>query len=154
MSIQLEHLKISKNLPRAEIFLDFKTKKYQSGDFIIEALIGLVLMAIIAVGVTTITSKVEKGKREMSVQELAVSQLRELLVRHGNGAIDLCDGTDETITLPDETLTVNTNGTCTKASTTVNGVTISDLNQPIVLSVTSSAYNATYSVGGAVAGQR
>jgi len=113
---------------------------------LIEALIGLVLMAIVAVGVTTITSKVEKGKREMSVQDLAISQLQELLVKNGTGAINLCDSTDETITLPDETITVVATG-CARVAATVNGVALTDLKQPIVLSATTSN-GATYTVGG------
>lgn len=118
----------------------------QRGDMLIEALIGLVLMAIVAVGVTTITSKVEKGKREMSVQDLAISQLQELLVKNGTGAINLCDSTDETITLPDETITVVATG-CARVAATVNGVALTDLKQPIVLSATTSN-GATYTVGG------
>ncbi|HNG59097.1 MAG TPA: hypothetical protein PKZ52_04675 [Cellvibrionaceae bacterium] len=127
------------------------TPKFQRGDMLIEALIGLVLMAIVAVGVTTITSKVEKGKREMSVQDLAVSQLQELLVKNGNGSINLCDSTPETITLPDETITVAASG-CTTVSATINGVAFTDLKQPIVLSATSSKNGAKYTVGG-VSGQ-
>ena len=127
----------------------------QTGDFLIEAIIGLVLMAIVAVGVTTVTAKVEKGKREMSVQDLAVSQLRELLIKHGNGTVNLCDNTPETITLPNEStaLTVTATG-CNTTSGTVNGVTFTDLKQPIVLSVGSDS--STYgkiTVGGAAAAQ-
>ena len=114
---------------------------------LIEALIGLVLMAIVAVGVTTITSKVEKGKREMSVQDLAVSQLQELLVKNGNGSINLCDSTPETISLPDETISVDVTG-CASVAATINGVAFTDLKQPIVLSATSGKYNAKYTVGG------
>ncbi|MFO1369883.1 MAG: hypothetical protein U1F46_12880 [Marinagarivorans sp.] len=124
-----------------------KIFRLQTGDMLIEALIGLVLMAIVAVGVTTITSKVEKGKREMSVQDLAVSQLQELLVKNGNGTIDLCDGTPETITLPDETISVDPKG-CPRVAATINGVAFTDLKQPIVLSATSGKYKATYTVGG------
>jgi hypothetical protein len=127
--------------------------KFQTGDMLIEALIGLVLMAIIAVGVTTITSKVEKGKREMSVQDLAVSQLQELLVKNGNGTVDLCDSTPETITLPDETITIPLPASCALASTTVNGVAFTDLKQPIVLSAVSAKLNATFTVGGVSAQQ-
>ncbi len=121
--------------------------RLQKGDILIEALIGLMLMAIVAVGVTTITSKVEKGKREMSVQDLAISQLQELLVKNGNGTIDLCDSTIETITLPDETIEVDATG-CTKVAATINGVALTDLNQPIVLSATSTKTGAVYTVGG------
>lgn len=126
--------------------------KYQTGDMLIEALIGLVLMAIVAVGVTTITSKVEKGKREMSVQDLAVSQLQELLVKNGNGSINLCDTTPETVTLPDETITVFASG-CTTVAATINGVAFTDLKQPIVLTATSSKNGAIYTVGGISAQQ-
>jgi hypothetical protein len=127
----------------------------QAGDFLIEAIIGLVLMAIVAVGVTTVTAKVEKGKRDMSVQELAVSQLRELLIRHGNGTVNLCDSTVETISLPTETtpLTVTATG-CNPIAGTVNGVTFTDLKQPIVLSVGSdSGPYGKITVGGAIAAQ-
>lgn len=125
------------------------TKFYrkQAGDMLIEALIGLVLMAIIAIGVTTITSKVVKGKREMSVQDLAVSQLQELLVKNGNGTVNLCDTTPESIVLPEETITVVATG-CTPVTSTVNGVSLTDLKQPIVLSATSSKNNAVFTVGG------
>lgn len=124
-----------------------KIFRLQTGDMLIEALIGLVLMAIVAVGVTTITSKVEKGKREMSVQDLAVSQLQELLVKNGNGSINLCDSTPETISLPDETISVDVTG-CASVAATINGVAFTDLKQPIVLSATSGKYNAKYTVGG------
>jgi type II secretory pathway pseudopilin PulG len=127
----------------------------QTGDFLIEAIIGLVLMAIVAVGVTTVTAKVEKGKREMSVQELAVSQLRELLIQHGNGTVNLCDSTAETITLPNEATPLPVTATgCNTTSGTVNGVAFTDLKQPIVLSVGSDT--GTYgkiTVGGAAAAQ-
>ncbi|MEY4589509.1 MAG: hypothetical protein RL497_1585 [Pseudomonadota bacterium] len=122
--------------------------RLQAGDFLIEAIIGLVLMAIIAVGVTTITSKVEVGKRQMSVQDLAVSQLRELLVNHGNGTVNLCDSTPETITLPDATLTVTATG-CNTTTGTVNGTTLSGLKQPIVLSAgTDTGTYGRFTVGG------
>lgn len=120
----------------------------QRGDILIEALIGLVLMAIVAVGVTTITSKVAKGKREMSVQDLAISQLQELLIKNGNGTVNLCDNTPETITLPDETITVKATG-CSAVAATINGVAFTDLKPPIVLSAKSSKPDgAEYTVGG------
>lgn len=126
---------------------EFHCRKNQTGDMLIEALIGFLLMAIIAVGVTTITSKVEKSKREMSVQDLAISQLQELLLKNGNGTIDLCDATPESIVLPDETITVVATG-CNKVTSTINGVSLTDLKQPIVLTATSTKIDAIFTVGG------
>lgn len=84
----------------------------QRGDFLLEALVGMVLMAIISMGVVFVTSKASVAQRDMQVQEIAVNQMRsrlqsgnnlcaanQTLALPGNGAVAVatrgCDGTTQ-----------------------------------------------------------
>ena len=64
--------------------------KTQRGDFLLESLIGLVLMAILGMGTVYVTSQVSHSHRDMQMQEIAVRQLRAALIMNGTGSIDIC----------------------------------------------------------------
>lgn len=79
------------NLRRTNIHI----YRHQRGDFLLESLVGMVLMAIISMGVVFVTSKASVAQRDMQVQEIAVNQMRTLLQAGNN----LC-AANQTISLP------------------------------------------------------
>lgn len=73
--------------------------KRQKGDFLLESLIGLVLISIVGMGEVYVSAKALVAERHMRVQEIAVGQMRAALMANKMGSIDLCaDGMN--ITLP------------------------------------------------------
>lgn len=68
----------------------------QRGDILVESLVGLVLMAILGAGVSYLTSRMVVSQRDMKIENLAVTRMRDLLLDQG---LALC-GTTPTITLP------------------------------------------------------
>ena len=108
-------------------------------------------MALVGMGVVYVTSRVEVSKRDMSVQDIAVTQMRNLLIQNGNGTINLCDNASHTITVPGEannSVALSISG-CTAANsgTVVNGVTVTGFTSPLTLSATTTKLG-TISVGG------
>ena len=53
--------------------------KQQTGDFLIEAMIGTLITALVSLGTLAITSRVLLTQEEMSRQEVVVTTLREQL---------------------------------------------------------------------------
>lgn|GEM_PF-5043861 len=58
---------------------DMYSLKQQTGDFLIEAMIGTLITALVSLGTLAITSRVLLTQEEMSRQELVVTTLREEL---------------------------------------------------------------------------
>lgn len=113
--------------------------KYQQGDFLIEAIIGLALMAIVGIGVVHMSDRISLSKRETSVQDLVINQLRDLLVKNGSGSLKLCGtGASQapTINIPGRPNPVAVSVDCGSTSNiTINSVTVSGVQQPVILSV-------------------
>lgn len=103
----------------------FKPARHrQRGDILLESLIGIVLLSIIGLGMTYATSRAAVAQRDMKVQNIAVSQMRDLISRYGK---TLCagDASLAKITVPMQTAALTLDASCTNtASITVDGVTI------------------------------
>lgn len=124
----------------------------QRGDFLIESLIGLLLMAIIGMGVVFVTSRMSVSQKDMRMQEIAVNQMRALLLNNGTGGINLC-ATPPSVKLPG----VAENDIVTEVigcdppdmiEVTVGGVSIGQMPKPLFISVTSDALGGEVIVGG------
>ncbi|MBD8495545.1 type II secretion system protein [Pseudomonas syringae] len=97
----------------------------QRGDILLESLIGIVLMSIIGLGMTYASSRAAVSQRDMKVQNLAVSQMRDLIARYGKALCSTQAG-QARITLPMQTTAITLDATCTDApSVTIGGVAIS-----------------------------
>lgn len=133
----------------------------QKGDFLVESLIGMVLLAIIGVGVVTIASKVSISQKDTNVQTLAINQMRTALMTNGIDGHDVCANTP-TVTLPGAgTVAVSVQG-CTsslnaKTSAVISNpdtnsgmasVTVTDVPRPIVISARSGGLPGEVIVGG------
>lgn len=112
----------------------------QQGDFLLEALIGMVLMAIISMGVVYVTSKASVSQRDMQVQEIAISQLRNLL----QNGVGLCDA-GQTVTLPGNgAAAIQTQGCAANQPVdlvAVIGASSIAVPSPVVMSVNIGANN-------------
>ncbi len=97
----------------------------QRGDILLESLIGIVLMSIIGLGMTYASSRAAVSQRDMKVQNLAVSQMRDLIARYGK-ALCTTDAAQAKILLPMQTTAITLEASCTDAaSVTIGGVAIS-----------------------------
>lgn len=122
----------------------------QRGDLLIESLIGMVLMAIIGMGVVFVTSKMSVSQKDMRLQEIVVNQLRAYLINNGTGTIDLCT-VKPVINVPgiqiaQDKILVHGCGTFVTAS--VNGASVANVPSPLVISVEDAALGGKIVVGG------
>ena len=124
-----------------------------SGDFLIEAMIGVLLMGIVGAGVTFVTSRVSVSQHDMAMQEIAIGKLRGMLLANGAGA-NICDFKQTALLyLPnEEVLRVNVSGCGANGIATVGDVEITSVQTPITLWVDSPRMG-TIRVGGALAVQ-
>lgn len=115
----------------------------QRGDFLLEALIGMVLMAIVSMGVVYVTSRASVSQRDMQVQDMAINQLRSRLQR----GVDLC-APNQVINLPDGTQPeVQVQG-CDGAAPAmltvkINNLDVSQIASPVVMSANIGAAGCT-----------
>jgi len=110
----------------------------QRGDFLIESLIGMVLMAIIGMGVVLVTSKMSVAQKDMRMQEIAVNQMRALLLKNGTNGIDICAITP-TVKLPgvpDADIETEVIGCGESTTATIRGIPISNIPKPLFIAVT------------------
>lgn len=132
--------------------------RYQHGGILIESLIGMLILALIGGGVMHATARMTNSQREMTVNNLAVNQMRTLLMTRSDAGVDLCTGT-HSIALPGQTeaVSVTVRG-CALAPAKINGIKIGGTAvaeqsvqaiQPLVLEVGQG--DALVSVGGAIA---
>ena len=130
----------------------------QKGGLLIESLIGMLILGLIGGGIMHATARMANAQQEMTINHLAVNQMRTMLMTRSVAGADLCAG-PQTISLPGkaEPLTVAVKG-CALASAKINGIKIDgatlgeqSLNsiQPLVLEVGQG--DALVRVGGAVA---
>lgn len=71
----------------------------QRGNALMEALVGVFIMAVIGAGTAQIAARIAVGQRELRVEGIAVAQLRQMLVTQGPS---LCGSTDRKVLLPDD----------------------------------------------------
>jgi len=132
-----------------------RSRHFQRGDFLVEAIIGLALMAVVGIGVIHMNGRISASKHETSIQDLAITQMRDLLQKNGSGTTDLCT-TAPTIPLPGYAngLPVTVDGCINVPSVTIGGVAVSGYKEPLVLSVTlgkdSADEDIKITVGGAL----
>lgn len=115
----------------------------QRGDALLEALIGIVLMAVVGLGLAYSTARAANSQRYLNTQNLAIAQLREKL-QH----VEPCTIDTVTITLAGKS--VDFSPTCTTENVTVrytmNGNTISEpLDEPMktLTSVSTTSSDVT-----------
>ncbi|CAD5108229.1 hypothetical protein [Zestomonas carbonaria] len=130
------------------------TSRRQRGDALLEALIGILLMSIVGLGLVYTTSRVAVSQKDMNLQNLAVSQLRDLLQRNGSGSLDLCASAPNLL-LPNQMVlpvTVAGCGSTLSASVTRTGEAsprqLTGLSGPLTLSVSDPALGGEIRVGG------
>ncbi|MFV3385349.1 hypothetical protein ACNFCJ_07840 [Pseudomonas sp. NY15364] len=87
----------------------------QRGDILLESLIGIVLMAIVGLGLVYSASRVAVSQKDMNQQNIVVSQMRALLQQQGRA---LCSGSTPSISIPpNESIELTVH--CSDAPTTV-----------------------------------
>ncbi len=133
--------------------------KKQRGDFLIESLVGMVLMAIIGVGVVSVTGKVSIAHQDMNIQTIAINQMRSRLSSNGFAGADICTASQDFELPTGDTVVVELQGCNAGVRATMNVVisdpggaqpnkTVENVPQPILLSASSSAFNGDIVVGG------
>lgn len=126
----------------------FISIKSQRGDFLVEAVIGLILVAIVGQGMLLIASRTAATQATLRVQEMAVSQMRSALMQNRSGSIDICS-TSPVIFLPNSvSITADVQGCDTTSTVIINGASVSGVPKPISLSVTSDQLGGQVVVGG------
>lgn len=109
----------------------------QRGDFLIESMIGVLLMGIVGAGVTFVTSRVSVSQQQMAMQEIAVSKLRGMLLANGS-SISLCNGPSTPYVYLPNSEALRVTVTCSSNVTaTIAGVELADVKTPVVLTVHS-----------------
>jgi len=129
-------------------------QKAQTGDVLLEALISIVLMAVIVLGVALITGQAAKNISETKSNIFVVNALKSKLISQSRD--ELC-GQDNVIHMPDSSEITLSKSHCNSEVNvefefTTNGASISaaktptKINAPIVVSATVNGLD--YSVGG------
>lgn len=130
----------------------------QKGGMLIESLIGLLILSLIGGGIMHATARMTAAQREMTVNHLAVSQMRTMLMTRSAAGADLCSGA-HSLALPGQAQAqrITVRG-CTQVPAKINGIKIGGAAvaeqslsaiQPLVLEVGQG--DALVRVGGAVA---
>lgn len=97
---------------------------HQRGGILIESLIGLLLLGLIGGGIMHSTARMTVAQRDMTVQNIAVSQMRAMLMTGKNAGVDVC-GAAPSIQLPGSQDPVNITVTgCTLAPMSIAGISI------------------------------
>lgn len=111
-------------------------KRKQRGDLLLESLIGMVLMAIIGMGVVFVTSKVSTSQQDMRIHEIIVNKLRADLIKNGTNGFDICSANLD-FTLPTgQSVDVSAQGCGAPTTATINTVVVNDVPKPIFLMAT------------------
>ena len=130
-------------------FTNLKLPKFAAGDFLIEAMIGVLLMGIVGAGITFVTSRVSASQHDMAMQDIIISKLRGMLLENGVG-VDVCGQTPFVYLPNEEVLRVQVSGCGANAVASIDGVALSSVQAPIVLTVNSPSMGEI-SVGGTIA---
>ncbi|WP_248796088.1 hypothetical protein [Pseudomonas sp. MWU13-2105] len=121
--------------------------KGQRGDVLLESLIGILLMAIVGLGITYAASRAAVSQRDMKLENIVVAQMRSLLEQYG---AQLCTNNAANtallvVSIPTQTTPLTITATCTSAPTvTVGSSTLSGgTPQSSVVLTTGSADSGT-----------
>lgn len=115
---------------------------HDRGSTLMEALIALVLTAILLNGVGYLSTRATATHTEQQLLSIAIAQMQESLRTD-----DICT-TAPTISLPDgSTLTALAQG-CDTIDVTINGHIVTDVPTPLGLSVTADVLGGQVVVGG------
>jgi prepilin peptidase dependent protein A len=118
----------------------------QRGEFLIEALVSLVLVAIVGLGSTYVASRVSVAQRAQSVQNNALAQMRDILKTRQ--AADLCAGTNiPTVVLGSTTVTPSVS--CSTSTVTLgSGASAATVTSPQMVTLTLSGSAIASLIGG------
>ncbi|SDO00793.1 hypothetical protein SAMN05216193_10716 [Pseudomonas jinjuensis] len=133
------------------MWMSRSTSRRQRGDVLIEALIGMLLTCIVGLGVVYSTSRVAVSQKDMNLQAMAVSQLRDLLQSNGSGTLDLCSGSHQIRLTRQLSLPVSVDGCATQSARVGKNGDLKELNAvpvPLTLSVSDPALGGEVRVGG------
>lgn len=126
-----------------------EARRRQRGDALLEAMVGLLIAALVGLGMAYNSARALNGKRFAATQTLGVSQLRNLLT-HADSLSTLCGGGSTlAIAAGDASSTsfsVPTSISCTWATVTVSGAGLSATTSTQMLSgltLSTTAGNAT-----------
>lgn len=86
----------------------------QRGDILLESLIGILLMAIIGLGITYAASRAAVSQRDMKLQNIVVSQMRSLLEQNG-ASLCTTNAALLVVSIPTQSSTLPILATCTSA---------------------------------------
>ncbi|MEN1960933.1 hypothetical protein WCE41_11480 [Luteimonas sp. MJ246] len=118
--------------------------RWQRGDMLIEALVGVLLLCILGAGMVYVATQLTGAQRDARIEGMAVIGMRQLLREHGEG---LCDGASSrpmAVGGDDLALEVNVDVAC-QAGTTVQvqasgvGSMAVDMPRQITLSLAPEA---------------
>tara|TARA_B100001109_G_scaffold104011_1_gene84848 strand:- start:2422 stop:2844 length:423 start_codon:yes stop_codon:yes gene_type:complete len=119
----------------------------QQGNFMIEAMVSMLLASMLIIGAMYMSSRSLVAQRDMRLQEIVIDQLRAVLVSNQSGGSDICSASPQ-VTLPDgETLAVTVLGCGVETVVNINGINVADVPAPISLSVESDKLGGTVRVG-------
>ena len=124
--------------------------KRQRGTSIVEAIITLVLVAILASGAIFVSSKSAAQQGEQRVQEIAVSQIRSALINNGTGGVNICT-TTPVIQLPNDVVLsaphIQVQGCNSTITATVNGTNVT-VPEPLRILINHASVGGQMVVGG------
>jgi len=126
----------------------YTSSKNQRGAFLVEAIVGMVLVALMAQAMLFITSRTSSVQSTLRLQEIAIHQMRSALMRNRSGTIDICAGAP-TVVLPNNvSLQTESQGCDTTTTAQFTGASVSGVPKPIDLSVESDLLGGQLVVGG------
>lgn len=148
------------SLPLTKLIPATENISFQRGGLLIESLIGLLLFAIAAMGVSHMTAKTAVAQRESKVQDQVINELRSMVMNR-KSANELCSGaTLLTTTMSDsiakvsEVLVSGCDLTTALVIVPANGLatetvtTIVDVHSPVILSAKIGDDGEQVRVGG------
>lgn len=109
----------------------------QRGDMLTEAMIGMLLFAVAGMGISFISSKVAVSQRDAKVQHQVINELRSMVINRAD-TTELCSN-GSSLRTDNFSTRVSVQQGCVATTATVNGVAISNVYAPIVLSATLDA---------------
>lgn len=103
---------------------DYAQSHRQKGSMMLESLIGLLILGIIGGGILHTTARVAATQQELAVNNIAVNQMRSMLMSRSSATGSLCSG-NHSLTLPGQTSStaITVNG-CTEADMKITGIQI------------------------------
>ncbi|WP_374417109.1 type IV pilus modification PilV family protein [Ectopseudomonas oleovorans] len=117
------------------------SKRSQRGDTLIEALIGMLLMVIVGLGMSHAAARATVSQRDMNVQQLIVSQMRNLIASRG---VDLCTGSLSPITVSGQEITLEADCPSIPLNTSLGLTAL----RRVTLATTNAA--STFNLGGEI----